>query len=180
MCRHSAPTITDSVYAAADGLDGPFIVTTADNVLLTADAVRRVADRLHGGDDAVAALSRKEDVLSAHPQGQRRFYRFTDGHYSNCNLYGMSRTGLRLAETYRSGGQFAKKPLRILQAVGPINLIVLRYGLISLDRAMQKLGRRFGVRASAVVLEDGAHAIDVDNARTYTIAAQLLAQRAAA
>src|SRR5688572_18328193 len=170
----SRPNITDSVYAAAEGLAGPFIVTTADNVLLTAGAVRRVADRLRAGDDAVAALSRKEDVLSAHPQGQRRFYRFTDGAYSNCNLYGMSRAGLRLAETYRSGGQFAKHPARIVQAVGLLNLVRLRYGLISLDRAMQKLGRRFDLKASAVVLADGAHAIDVDNRRTYNIAAMLL------
>ena len=175
----SHATITDSVYAATEGLDGPFVVTTADNVLLTADAVRRVAERLHAGDDAVAALSRKEDVLSAHPQGQRRFYRFTDGAYSNCNLYGMSRAGLALAETYRSGGQFAKNPMRIAQAVGFLNLVRLRYGLISLPRAMTRLGRRFNVRASAVLLEDGAHAIDVDNARTYSIAAELLEKRAA-
>jgi len=175
----AAASITDSVNAAADGLDGPFVVTTADNVLLTADAVRRVAARLHAGDDAVAALSRKEDVLSAHPQGQRRFYRFTDGAYSNCNLYGMSRAGLALAETYRSGGQFSKNPMRIAQAVGFLNLVRLRYGLISLPRAMTRLGRRFNVQASAVLLEDGAHAIDVDNRRTYTIAAALLEKRAA-
>ena len=175
----SAESITDSVYGAAEGLPGPFIVTTADNVLLTAEAVRRVAARLSMGDDAVGALARKEDVLSAHPQGQRRFYRFTDGQFSNCNLYGMSRKGLKLAETYRTGGQFAKNPIRILQAVGLFNLVILRYGLISLDGAFRKLGRRFGVRASVVVLEDGAHAIDVDNARTYSIAAQLLDARAA-
>jgi GTP:adenosylcobinamide-phosphate guanylyltransferase len=175
----AAATITDSVYAAAGDDSGPFIVTTADNVLLTPAAVQRVAELLRGGDDAVAALSRREDVLSAHPQGQRRFYRFTDGSYSNCNLYGMSRKGLALAETYRTGGQFAKKPMRIIQAVGLINLIILRYGLISLSRAMERLGRRFGVKASAVVLKDGAHAIDVDNARTYRIAAQLLESRAA-
>ena len=61
----------------------------------------------------VVALARKEDVLSAHPQGQRRFYRFRDGAFSNCNLYGLSRRGLALAETFREGGQFAKNPMRI-------------------------------------------------------------------
>jgi GTP:adenosylcobinamide-phosphate guanylyltransferase len=175
----AAATITDSVYAAAEGAPGPFIITTADNVLLTPDAVRRVADRLFAGEDMVIALSRKEDVLSAHPQGQRRFYRFTDGAYSNCNLYGLSRTGLALAENFRSGGQFAKNPLRILQAVGLLNAIILGYGLVTLDRAFVRLGRRFRLKASAVVLEDGAHAIDVDNARTYAIASQLLETRAA-
>lgn len=176
----SAANLTDSLYAATAGSDGPFLVTTADNVLLTAGAVRRVAERLHAGDDGVVALSRKEDVLSAHPEGQRRFYRFADGSFSNCNLYGLSRRGLALAETYRSGGQFAKNPRRIVQAVGLFNLLLLRFALISLKTAMKRLGRRFGVRASAVVLEDGAHAIDVDNARTYSIAALLLERRAAA
>lgn len=175
----SHATITDSVHAAAAGLDGPFVITTADNVLLTADAVRRVATRLHAGDDAVGALSRKESVLSAHPQGQRRFYRFRDGFYSNCNLYGLSRTGLRLADTFRTGGQFAKNPMRLLQSIGPINLLILRYGLITLEAAFRRLGRRFDLRASPIVLEDGAHAIDVDNARTYAIASELLDRRAA-
>ena len=175
----AARTITDSVYAAAEGAGAPFVVTTADNVLLTPAAVREVADRLAGGDDAVVALSRREDVLSAHPQGQRRFYRFTDGQFSNCNLYGLSAHGLGLAETFRSGGQFAKNPKRIAIAFGLTNLILLRYGLLSLAGAMRRLSRRFRVRASAVVLADGAHAIDVDNARTYSIAAELLGRRTA-
>jgi len=175
----SAETITDSVYAAAAGTAGPLVITTADNVLLTDAAVRQVAARLAAGDDTVVALARKEDVLFAHPEGQRRFYRFRDGEFSNCNLYGLSQKGLELAETFREGGQFAKNPMRIARAFGFLNLIRLRYGLISLDGAMARLGRRFGVRASAVVLADGAHAIDVDNKRTYSIAAQLLDRRAA-
>jgi GTP:adenosylcobinamide-phosphate guanylyltransferase len=175
----SAETITDSIYAAAAGADGPLVITTADNVLLTPTAVRQVAGRLAGGDDTVVALARKEDVLAAHPQGQRRFYRFRDGEFSNCNLYGLSRRGLALAESFREGGQFAKNPMRIARAFGFLNLIILRFGLISLDRAMRRLGRRFGLRVSALVLEDGAHAIDVDNRRTYDIAAALLDRRAA-
>lgn len=175
----SADNIADSVYAAAEGAQGPVVITTADNVLLTARAVRQVADRLLGGDDTVVALARKEDVLFAHPQGQRRFYRFRDGEYSNCNLYGLSRRGLELAETFREGGQFAKNPMRIARAFGLVNLVIMRFGLISLDAAMKRLGRRFGIRASALVLADGAHAIDVDNPRTYSIAAELLDRRAA-
>ncbi|MGQ0559345.1 MAG: NTP transferase domain-containing protein [Sphingosinicella sp.] len=175
----SRANITDSLYAAAEGLDGPFVVTTADNVLLTPEAVRRVVDRLHAGDDAVGTLARKQDVLAAHPHGQRRFYRFSDGEFSNCNLYGLSQRGLGVAETFRSGGQFAKKPLRIVQAVGLINLVILRFGLISLDEAFRRLGRRFGVKASPVLVADGAHAIDVDNERTFVIASHLLERRQA-
>jgi GTP:adenosylcobinamide-phosphate guanylyltransferase len=175
----SAETITDSVYAGAAGSEGPVVVTTADNVLLTAEAVRAVAVRLEGGDDTVIAIARKEDVLSAHPEGQRRFYKFSDGEFSNCNLYGLSYRGLETAETFREGGQFAKNPMRIARAFGFLNLVRLRYGLVSLDGAMRRLSKRFGVRVSALVLADGAHAIDVDNARTYSIAAELLDRRAA-
>ena len=172
-------SIADSVYAGAQSTSGPVIVTTADNVLLTAAAVRQVADRLRAGDDGVLALARKEDVLSAHPEGQRRFYKFRDGEFSNCNLYGLSRRGLAFAETFREGGQFAKNPMRLARAFGFFNLALMRSGLITLGQAMDRIGRRFSLKASAVVLEDGAHAIDVDNKRTYGIAAQLLDRRAA-
>jgi GTP:adenosylcobinamide-phosphate guanylyltransferase len=170
-------TITDSIYAAAEGSDGPFLITTADNVLLSPGAAGEVAARLAAGDDAVVAMTTREAVLAAHPEGQRRFYRFADAHYSNCNLYALSRTGLRVAETFRTGGQFAKNPMRIAAAFGLHNLVMLRLGWLSLDRAMRRLGRRFGIRASAVVLADGAHAVDVDNERTYEVAALLLAAR---
>jgi len=175
----AADNIADSVYAAAMGTDGPVVITTADNVLLTSAAVRQIIDRLAAGDDTVIALARKEAVLAAHPQGQRRFYKFRDGEFSNCNLYGLSQRGLGLAETFREGGQFAKNPMRIARAFGFLNLLLLRLGLVPLDRATKRLGRRFRVRVSTVVLADGAHAIDVDNQRTYDIAAQLLDRRAA-
>jgi GTP:adenosylcobinamide-phosphate guanylyltransferase len=175
----AADNLPDSVYAAAEGIDTPIIITTADNVLLTPHAVRQVADRLAAGDDGVLALARKEDVLFAHPQGQRRFYHFRDGAFSNCNLYGLSQRGLALAETFREGGQFAKNPMRLGRAFGFFNLLLIRFGLVTLDRAMKRLGRRFGVQASALVLADGAHAIDVDNRRTYDIAAKLMEKRAA-
>ena len=175
----AADNIADSVYAAAAGATGPVIITTADNVLLTPAAVQAAMARLAAGDDGVLGLARKEDVLSAHPLGQRRFYKFRDGEFSNCNLYGLSQRGLRLAETFREGGQFAKNPMRMARAFGLFNLIRIRYGLLTLDGAMRRLGRRAGVKASALVLADGAHAIDVDNERTYDIAALLLARRAA-
>ncbi len=175
----AADNIADSVYRAAEGADGPVVVTTADNVLLTPAAVRQVVDALAEGADAVLALARKEAVLAAHPQGQRRFYRFRDGEFSNCNLYGLSQRGLKLAETFREGGQFRKNPMRIARAFGFFNLLLLRFARVSLAGAMRRIGKRFAVRATAVVLADGAHAIDVDNRRTYDIAAELLDRRAA-
>lgn len=176
----SEATITDSIYAASRGGDAPYLITTGDNVLLTPEAVRAVCDKLDAGEDAVAALARKEDVLAAHPEAQRNFYRFKDAAISNCNLYGLSKRGLAMAETFRQGGQFFKHPARIAAAFGIVNLILLRFGLVTVDGAMQRLSRRFGVRMTSVFLDDGAYAVDVDNARTYRIASLLMERRAAA
>ena len=69
--------------------------------------------------------------------------------------------------------------LALVVDIGLFNLLRLRYGLLSLDKAAERASRRFRARLSTVILADGAHAIDVDNARTYEIVAELLERRAA-
>jgi GTP:adenosylcobinamide-phosphate guanylyltransferase len=171
------PTLADSVIAAMAEWDAPALITTADNVLLAPDSLDAMRDALRGADVALA-MARRQSVLNAHPDGQRRFYGFTDDHYSNCNLYGLAGPhALQAAEAFRGGGQFAKKATRIVSAFGLINLILFRLGRLSLDGAMARISRRMGLTIQPVILADGRHAIDVDNARTYGVAAQLLAER---
>lgn len=173
-----ADNLADSVHAAALGVDQPMLVTTADNVLLTPGAVTTILNAVSGGADAAFAMARRETVLAAHPLGQRRFYRFADDSYSNCNLYAFAGPkALAAVESFRSGGQFAKKPLRLVTAVGLFNLALLLLHRISLVGAARRLSRRFRLRIEPVILADGAHAIDVDNRRTYDAAALLLATR---
>lgn len=175
----SAANLADSVFAATRDLDGPTIVTTADNVLLTPGAVRQALATLGEGAEVGVAMATRASVLAAHPDGQRRFYRFRDDAYSNCNLYAFQGRGaFASAESFRSGGQFAKRPLRLVAAVGPLNLLLMLLRRLSLAGAMRRLSGRFGVRVAPIVLADGAHAIDVDNRRTFDVAAQLLARRA--
>lgn len=174
----AADNLADSVYAAAVGVGQPMLITTSDNVLLTPGAVRAVLAPLARGADVALALCTEASVLAAHPQGQRRFYRFTDDAYSNCNLYALAGAGaMKAAESFRSGGQFAKKPLRMIVALGPVNLALLLMKRLSLRGALKRLGRRFRLAVEPVILPDGAHAIDVDNTRTYGCAEYLLAKR---
>jgi len=174
----AADNLADSVHAAAQGVDQAMVVTTADNVLLTPAAVVAMLGALGGGADVALAMATRASVLAAHPEGQRRFYRFSDDEYSNCNLYGFAGPkAVAAAESFRSGGQFAKKPLRLVAAIGPINLLSLLLGRVSLHGAARRLSKRFGLRVQPVVLADGAHAIDVDNQRTYDCARWLLDQR---
>lgn len=174
----AADNLADSVGAGAKGAATPLIITTADNALLSTEAVGEMLDCLADGAEGVVALATRDAVLAAHPEGQRRFYELRDNAYSNCNLYALSGPkALSAAEAFRGGGQFAKSARRIIAAFGLLNLLLLRFRLISVDTAMKRLSRRFGVKLRAVILADGAHAIDVDNERTYAIVDQLLPGR---
>ncbi|QTD55031.1 NTP transferase domain-containing protein [Parasphingorhabdus cellanae] len=179
-CVPSTYNLADSVIAALAQMDdGPVIITTADNALLTADAIEAMVQILKGDTDVALALAPKAAVLKAHPDGQRRFYKFSDDQYSNCNLYGLSgHDALTAAEIFRGGGQFAKKAGRIIDSFGLINLLLLRSGWISLPAAMARISKRIGLTITPVVLADGRNAIDVDNDRSYRIVADLLGQTA--
>jgi GTP:adenosylcobinamide-phosphate guanylyltransferase len=176
----AAASLSDSVYVAAHGVEEPIVITTGDNVNLSPMVVADMVRRMHAGAESVLALATKEAVLSAHPEGQRRFYKLRGGSYSNCNLYGIhGQRALRLAETFRSGGQFAKNPKRLAETFGLFNLLLVRFGLITIEGAMKRMSRQFGVRAEAMIVTDGTQAIDVDNARTYDVAKELLERRRA-
>jgi GTP:adenosylcobinamide-phosphate guanylyltransferase len=171
--------LVDSLLAAVDEAAFPIFITTADNVLLSpAASTEFFAGAAAAGADVAVAFARRHSVLAAHPEGQRRFYRFADDSYSNCNSYWIGDAGaLAIAEVFRGGGQFAKHPLRIVQAFGLLNLIRFRYGIGTLDEAFRRFSRRFTLAVRAVILSDGAVAIDVDNPRTLAVAEAVFAER---
>jgi len=172
--------LVDSLFAALEGAAFPVLVTTADNVLLDPASIATIErEALGARADVAVAFTRRASVLAAHPDGQRRFYRFSDDAYSNCNAYWLgSAKALGAAEVFRHGGQFAKHPARIVKAFGLINLIRFRYGIGTLDAAFARFSRRFRLQMRPVILANGAVAIDVDNPRTHAIAEQLLDPRA--
>lgn len=171
------PNLVDSIRTAARAARPPLILTTADNVLLSAEALRRIAAFGRVSDaDAVVAMARREAVLAAHPDGQRRFYEFKGGAYSNCNLYYLgSDKALKAAGAFRSGGQFAKYPGRILAAFGLLNLLRFRARSASLETILASIGRRYGLKLVPLVMADGRLSIDVDNERTLKVTEEILA-----
>jgi GTP:adenosylcobinamide-phosphate guanylyltransferase len=174
----SSKNIVESVLAGVEQQSPPFVVTTADNVLLSREAFKAALDAL-ASHDAAMNLATMEAVLAVHPEAQRNFYEFRDGAYANCNLYGLAGAhALRAAEAFREGGQFQKNPKRLLTAFGLTNILLFRFRLIGLQTAASRIGKRFGLRVAAVVQPDGAQAVDVDNERTHAIAEMVLEQRA--
>jgi GTP:adenosylcobinamide-phosphate guanylyltransferase len=175
----SQPGIADSVVGATAGQQGPFVITTADNVLVTPAAIREIGDML-SHVDITAGLATETAIKAAHPEGQRRFYNFADGGYANCNMYGIAGDkGMAAVEIFREGGQFMNNPKRLINAFGLVNILMMKWGWISLPQAFVRISKRFKLRAKEVVFADGALAIDVDNQRTYDIAEPILAKRLA-
>ena len=171
--------LVDSLLAAIEGAPYPIFITTADNALLTPQIATEFITGSCGADVAVG-FARRQSVIDAHPEGQRRFYKFSDDSYSNCNSYWISNAGAaNVAEVFRSGGQFAKHPLRIVEAFGLINLVRFHYGIGTLDAAFGRFSRRFQLAIKPVILSDGAAAIDVDNPRTLGVTEQIMASRGA-
>lgn len=176
----SSRKLVDSVLAAAENDAGPFLITTADNVLVTPAAIAQVREAMESAD-VVFALARKASVMAAHPEGQRNYYQFRDDDYANCNLYGLAnRRALASAEVFRGGGQFMKSVWRMIKAFGFWNIVLLRLGAYGREGVERRLSKRIGLKASAAVFEDGSLAIDVDNERTYRVCDELLAKREAA
>ena len=97
------------------------------------------------------------------------------GGYSNCNMFWLGREkALKATESFRHGGQFAKKPERIIKAFGLLNLIRFRMGRHSLQQMFGFISKRFKVDIRPVVMSEGRLAIDVDNERTHAIAEDVL------
>ena len=174
----SGPSLFDSVAMALETPDRfPAVITTADNVLVTAEMLNHFAARLDEAD-AVIAMTRKEVLLAKYPDGQRRFHKFADGEWSNCNLYAlMTPQALNAAEAFRGGGQFAKSLKRVMDAFGLINMIAYRFAWFARDKAMDRISRRMGVSVKAVDMPFPEAPIDVDNVRTARIAEEILKAR---
>ncbi len=174
----SDSNIAGSVLLGCENGTAPFVVTTADNVLIKHDSIERLVKVMGEGADAAAALANKDDIRSVHPEAQRFFYEFRDHGYANCNLYGIAdRHALNAVEIFREGGQFMNHPRRLVNAFGLLNILMMRFGWIKIDSAFERMSKRFGIDIRRVPLADGTQAIDVDNERTYRIVEAILENR---
>lgn len=171
--------LVDSVFSGAEGAEFPLLITTADNCLVTPEGYSEFITKcLASRADAAAGLARKEDVIAADPVGQKKFYEFQDGGFSNCNTYWIgNREALSAAEIMRGGGQFVKFPSRIIKAFGFINLIRFRFGTGSKEKLFEQVSKKFGYKLVPIELSDGHYAIDVDNQRTFDVTEKILKRR---
>ncbi len=176
----SAGNLADSVLSLRERNESPtpLLVTTADNALHTQEIVTHFIDRsLAEGGDISIGVTDEATVRAGFPDEKIGFFRFKDGGYSFCNLFMLRNdAALPTAEVFRSGGQFRKRPWRILGAFGVVNLLVYRLRLTTLQAFISRIGRRFDLDASVVEMPWAYAPIDVDNPDTLAFSERILRQ----
>lgn len=177
----SKPDLFQSVMHAVTEIDNPcpMIISTADNALHTPEMYEHFCTQaLEGGEQCYIGITRAQLILDKYPEGQRAFHRLKDDAYSSCNLYAlMDRGAVSAAKAFATGGQFGKKPMRILKAFGLIALIMYKWKLVSLDGVMRQISRKTGMSTRAILMPWAEGPIDVDNAKDYALVTKILEDR---
>jgi len=145
--------------------DEPILLTTADHPLLTQEIVDAFGRQSLADDvDVAVGLAPHALVTEAYPGIKKTVLHFSDGDFCGCNLFAfLTPEGRRAARFWRKIERQRKKPLVVISLLGWWAVIRYRLGLLSLEEALAKLGKRLGLRIRAVILPYPNAAIDVDS-----------------
>ena len=136
-------------------------------------------DALDGVDaDGAIGLTPAAHVLEKYPEGDRAFHRFRDGAFSSCNLYAiLTPKGVEGAQVFKSGGQFGKKPRRLIGAFGLWAFLLYKSRLFTLRTVLRTLSRGIAVRTAPVEMPFAEGPIDVDREVDWQLANRIVAAR---
>lgn len=176
----SVDGIAETIAQLVAQAEGPLLVTTADHVLLTPQILRTFVTAARAADLA-AALVERRTLQAAYPASRRTWLRFRGGAYSGANLFWIGSPGaLPLIELWRGVERDRKRGWKVIWAFGPLALAGAALGLLSLKRAFAHVGRRFGIDARPIVLDEAEACIDVDSVADLRLAERILFERRAA
>ena len=169
--------ISESIGRVAGGEDAPWpvLVTTADHALLRPEMVEAFIAGSRGAQ-ATFALVERAVVEKAHPTTKRTWLKFTDGHYTGANMFGLaSQPARKIVDFWARAERDRKKALRLMTYFGPMLFLRAFTRTISLDSAIAKAGGSLGVDLRAVRLPFPEAAIDVDKQADLELAERILA-----
>ncbi len=175
----SFPKISESVEKTieAQGADAAYLITTADNPLLTSAVVN---DFLAGGSgaDIAIGMADKPVIEAKYPDIPRTYYRFSDAAISGANLFYVSGAeGLKAIRFWAYMEQHRKNPLRLFAKFGLGNLVLMATRRLTLAQAFDRASRKIGCKIKPVLLPHAAAAIDVDKPVDLLIAEAIIARR---
>ena len=175
----SGAGIATSIAAVAGGAAAPWpiLVTTADHPLLTPAMVEAFAAKADGRDVAVAVVERGT-FAARFPDNRRTWLKLRGGAYSGANLFALGGEKARGALALWAGAERdRKRAMRLFWHFGPLLALRAISRTITLQAALDTVGRRLGLDALAVLLDQPEAGIDVDKRSDHAIAEALLRGR---
>jgi len=179
--RSGGASVSEAVAnaIAAESQGFPFLLTTADNVLLDRAMLDAFIADARNHDLAVGMVERRV-LLSAYPDNRRTWLKFRAGAWSGANLFWLGDPKVaQLLVLWRTIEQERKRGRAVIRAFGPLMLAAVGLRLLSLQQAVRIAGRRFGLDAAAVPLPFAEACIDVDSLADHRTAEAIIDQREA-
>ena len=178
--KDSPGSIADAVRAALETVQGPLLVTTADNVLLTPAMIAQFLRDAAGSDVAVGLVERRAVAAAGHST-QRTWLKFRGGQWSGANLFYLGGPrAVPLIEFWRGLEQDRKKGMKIVGAVGPLMLIGALLRLIDIHTFAARVAGRFQLSGKVVAMKAAEACIDADKPSDIPVIEAILATRQAA
>ncbi|MCK0069178.1 NTP transferase domain-containing protein [Kordiimonas laminariae] len=173
-----------SVKGAAETIDNPWplVISTGDNALHTSEMVDHFTAEI-GAEaiDSAVAMTPSDVILKAYPDGKRAFHELKDGGWSSCNLYAlMNEKALTAAKVFEGGGQFGKRPKRIMAAFGLWFMMLYKFRWATIHQLAGLLSRRWNMKLRVVRMPFADAPIDVDNPGDFARTEEILQSRRAA
>lgn len=170
-------SVSAAVEQALEQAQGPLFVTTADNVLLNAAMIDHFLGSAEGYDVAAGAVERQV-LLMAYPESQRTWLNFKNGSWSGANLFWFGGPQAKpLLQLWRTIEQDRKKGWKIIASFGPALLLGAVFRLITGPQAVERAGRKLGLKAALVPMPQADACIDVDKPSDVEQVEAILASR---
>ncbi len=177
----SGDNLFTSVKSAIEDIQSPWplVISTGDNALHTSDMIDHFTNEIFSiNPDAAIAMTPSSVILEAYPDGKRAFHELKDGGWSSCNLYALTtNNALTAAKVFEGGGQFGKRPKRILKAFGLMFMILYKFRLSSSKQLTDILSKRWGLDLKLVSMPYADAPIDVDNPGDFDRTEAILKKR---
>jgi molybdopterin-guanine dinucleotide biosynthesis protein A len=174
-------TPSASAYRAIQSLPDstPVLVTTADHALLTAEMVDYFCSGARQSNkDVVVGLALHESVTAEYPETKRTAIPLADASYCSCNLFAFLTPEARsAAHFWRKVERQRKKTLRVIAGFGWLNLLLYLLKRPTLAQGLERISRRMGLRADAVLLPFPEAAVDVDTLDDWKLVESIVADR---
>ncbi|MFN2100516.1 NTP transferase domain-containing protein [Altererythrobacter sp. MF3-039] len=170
-----------SIMAGAEAIPDPYplVVSTGDNALHTSEMFEYFCRAVLDSEmDAGVGMTPASTILEAYPDGKRAFHELKDGGWSSCNLYAAkTQRAIDAAKVFETGGQFGKRPSRIMKAFGLPFMLMYKFKLATLDGMANYLSKRWKIDVKAVRMPFADAPIDVDNPGDFERTEAILKKR---